>query len=1090
MKSKIKSMRFFAVFLVITLMLTSMPLSIFAVESTSIEDSNVAVASGETEFGIIPKEELEEAIVLSEVISRREENVKHFDIGNGMYQAVTYGTAVHRKDANGIWQDIDNRLLLDSENNIYSTSDGRTKAALSINTNDPLISLSENGYAISMTPITKSLSASSSAQIVNHKAKTFDNISGASIKEVADISNSSSIKYTNVFAATDIEYVLEANDIKENIIVKSPQNSYVYSFDLSVDNLVPILKQTGDIVLLDDETFEEKYHIPAPFMYDSSGDLSYDVHYELNGEKGSYIVTVIADPEWVNADNRSFPVTIDPTVKKSVLFDTYINSSSAATNYGTSAELWISSGKITFLRCSMPSLPAGCSFYAANLYVYYYYYSYITDGGLTAGAYQVMNSWSETGLTWNIAQPNTTQYISSTRLSTGYMSGARGAYSSSPKTTSFDVTNAAASWYADSSTNHGIALKYESGTNASVILKSYEAGSDYRAYFVITYTEPQIVSGVYRIKNAQNGLYLDTTGGGYTAGTEIQQWSRATSDTNRNQLFKITFVRTFGSTDQLNYYTIRPMTNNRMGLESSLSGTSRDVTIETMSTTDDWANLLYNHLWAISKSGSYYTIKNGRISDTSYLTAPSNTTNGETVFTSDSVTTYSKWVLEPYTGEDLYGVGWLSYSSNLIVGERFYYEGYMYDADVGKNGPIRYSVTNTDGSATDKATINTYTGSLKAEKPGQIRVRMTYDGAPCIWYWTVNIEESMEGNYFIQNRHYGKYIQVDDNDSPNYSNNGGIMEQWPFDGGIYQKWIFAYVGDGYYKITSKISGYAITVPSGKETNDDVDLVLKPYTGSNNQKWKITLTRNGSYKIKAKSSESYTSKDLVMDLETNILYNNGLNIRQREYLDNTSYKDEWLLHMQKDYTLMYIGYSVGDSLMPPIVSAVDSALQTQAKMNGYGYTSLSKNELLVHLSSTSIFSCITHGLSSSIGTSDGTLTINDINSLNNTAFNNLKFVYFGACLTGSGRSGETNLVNTVYNKGADTVLGFTIEVFVSETNLWTQSFMTNLATGVSINSAMNTADITVRNDPGIDVPFYSTSSTNRYLAGSAELIPCR
>ena len=607
---------------------------------------------------------------------------------------------------------------------------------------------------------------------------------------------------------------------------------------------------------------------------------------------------------------------------------------------------------------------------------------------------------------------------------------------------------------------------------------------------MITYTEPQIVSGVYRIKNAQNGLYLDTTGGGYTAGTEIQQWSRATSDTNRNQLFKITFVRTFGSTDQLNYYTIRPMTNNRMGLESSLSGTSRDVTIETMSTTDDWANLLYNHLWAISKSGSYYTIKNGRISDTSYLTAPSNTTNGETVFTSDSVTTYSKWVLEPYTGEDLYGVGWLSYSSNLIVGERFYYEGYMYDADVGKNGPIRYSVTNTDGSATDKATINTYTGSLKAEKPGQIRVRMTYDGAPCIWYWTVNIEESMEGNYFIQNRHYGKYIQVDDNDSPNYSNNGGIMEQWPFDGGIYQKWIFAYVGDGYYKITSKISGYAITVPSGKETNDDVDLVLKPYTGSNNQKWKITLTRNGSYKIKAKSSESYTSKDLVMDLETNILYNNGLNIRQREYLDNTSYKDEWLLHMQKDYTLMYIGYSVGDSLMPPIVSAVDSALQTQAKMNGYGYTSLSKNELLVHLSSTSIFSCITHGLSSSIGTSDGTLTINDINSLNNTAFNNLKFVYFGAYLTGSGRSGGTNLVNTVYNKGADTVLGFTIEVFVSETNLWTQSFMTNLATGVSINSAMNTADITVRNDPGIDVPFYSTSSTNRYLAGSAELIPCR
>ena len=737
----------------------------------------------------------------------------------------------------------------------------------------------------------------------------------------------------------------------------------------------------------------------------------------------------------------------------------------------------------------MPTIPSGCQFYAANLYVYYYYYSYITDGELYAGAYQVMHSWSENELTWNIAQPSSTTYISSTRLSTGYMSGARGAYSGSPKTASFDVTTAAASWYANPSSNFGIALKYQSGTNSSVILKSYEAGSEYRAYFVITYTEPQIVNGVYRIKNAQNGMYLDTTGGGVTAGTKIQQWSRASSDTNRNQLFKITFVRTIGSTEQLNYYTIRPMTNNRMGLDSLLGGTAQDVTIEKMSTSDNWDYILYNNLWSISKSGSYYTVKNGRISDMSYMTAPSNTINGAKIFTNDSITDYSKWVLEPYTGEELNGVGWISFASTLIVGERFSYEAYMYDNRIGINGPISYSVTNTDNSTTDKATIDAM-GRIRALKPGTIKIKITYPSSTLIWWWIVTIEESMEGLHFIKNRHYDRYAQVDDNDAPGYANNGGIMEIWPFSGENHQRWNLTHVGNGYYKIASQASGYVITVPAGKETNDNVDLVLKPYTGSNNQKWRITLTSHGSYKIKAKSSESYTSKDLVMDLETNILYNNGLNIRQREYLDNTSYKDEWLLHMQKDYTLMYIGYSVGDSLMPPIVSAVDSALQTQAKMNGYGYTSLSKNELLVHLSSTSIFSCITHGLSSSIGTSDGTLTINDINSLNNTAFNNLKFVYFGACLTGSGRSGGTNLVNTVYNKGADTVLGFTIEVFVSETNLWTQSFMTNLATGVSINSAMNTADITVRNDPGIDVPFYSTSSTNRYLAGSAELIPCR
>ncbi len=134
-------------------------------------------------------------------------------------------------------------------------------------------------------------------------------------------------------------------------------------------------------------------------------------------------------------------------------------------------------------------------------------------------------------------------------------------------------------------------------------------------------------------------------------------------------------------------------------------------------------------------------------------------------------------------------------------------------------------------------------------------------------------------------------MQVDDDDAPNYTHNGGITEIHPLDGGDYQRWNFTYLGDGYYKITSVVSGYAVTVPTGSATSDNADLILKPYTGTDNQKWRITLTRNGSSKIKAKSSESYTSKDLAMSLET-VSYTNGANIQQREYLDDSSYKDEW------------------------------------------------------------------------------------------------------------------------------------------------------------------------------------------------------
>ena len=178
---------------------------------------------------------------------------------------------------------------------------------------------------------------------------------------------------------------------------------------------------------------------------------------------------------------------------------------------------------------------------------------------------------------------------------------------------------------------------------------------------------------------------------------------------------------------------------------------------------------------------------------------------------------------------------------------------------------------------------------MEAERQKRVPCRRLYvhhrHGLP----WVGSVQR--DGVYFLQNRQTEGYMQVDDDDAPNYTNNGGIMEIHPFDGENCQRWDLFYLWDGYYRIESAVSGYAVTVPAGDETDDNTDLILKPYTGSDNRKWRVTMTRNGSYKIKAKSSESYAAEDLVMDLET-ALYTNGVNIRQREYLDNASYKDEW------------------------------------------------------------------------------------------------------------------------------------------------------------------------------------------------------
>ena len=65
--------------------------------------------------------------------------------------------------------------------------------------------------------------------------------------------------------------------------------------------------------------------------------------------------------------------------------------------------------------------------------------------------------------------------------------------------------------------------------------------------------------------------------------------------------------------------------------------------------------------------------------------------------------------------------------------------------------------------------------------------------------------------WFIQNRHESLYMQVDDDDEPNYINDGGIAEIRSFNGVDYQKWIFTNAANEYYRTTSKISGYALSV---------------------------------------------------------------------------------------------------------------------------------------------------------------------------------------------------------------------------------------------------------------------------------------
>ncbi len=125
---------------------------------------------------------------------------------------------------------------------------------------------------------------------------------------------SSRAVYENAEAETDIEYCLQGNGLKENIIVKEKSDEYRYLFALNTKGLKMRLSEDNTrIELYSDEKTE--FAIPAPYMYDANGVTSDEVYYELEpSDDGNYAFAVVADGEWINAGDRAFPVTIDPQI--------------------------------------------------------------------------------------------------------------------------------------------------------------------------------------------------------------------------------------------------------------------------------------------------------------------------------------------------------------------------------------------------------------------------------------------------------------------------------------------------------------------------------------------------------------------------------------------------------------------------------------------------------------------------------------------------------------------------------------------------------------------------------------------------------
>ena len=285
-------------------------------------------------------------------------------------------------------------------------------------------------------------------------------------------------------------------------------------------------------------------------------------------------------------------------------------------------------------------------------------------------------------------------------------------------------------------------------------------------------------------------------------------------------------------------------------------------------------------------------------------------------------------------------------------------------------------------------------------------------------------------------------MQVDNNDSPNYSTSGAKMELWEFDGGDYQKWNFTWISGEYYKITSDKSGLALSVRAGYLNTGEQYLAQEDYGEYDRQLWKITKTARGTFVIRPKSGEAYTTDWCMASGNPLLGIVNGVNVEQRAYSNDSDYKDEWVL-CDYDYSILLAIDDADGASRDTYFNSTKNNLQTERNgivsiVSTSVYTSCTASEMISYLQNNNMFIVHTHGIKTGFKIAPSTyLSISDLTGVN---LSNLNFVLLLTCNTGVdfdpvhiSSNSPVNIVEKMVCCGAKTVVGFKEETWVSDCN---------------------------------------------------------
>ena len=472
-----------------TLLLTEGPLAAHANDSGANDNKIIDNVVGDRNNKKQPN-------IICEDKSKREANVKYFLNDDKSYTAVVYSDPVHYK-VNGKYEDIDNSLVSDNDldNTVLKNkaNDFNVKFSKKSNTNK-LVDISTNNYNISWR-----IKDSSVVELKQESAESGMQLSANEEKINLEYINST-VSYKGILPDIDFNYSISSRNLKENIVLNNKNAQNIISFNINVGKLEAVLCDDRTVSIVDPNTKEAVFSFAAPYMVDSKFDTSNKIDVKLVKSSNTYTYTLTANKDWLDDNERAFPVIIDPIVRTladvSGIEDTFIDDSEMySQNYD-----YLSVGNNMFftrrslLKFDLPDdIDVSDKIVDADLKLFKYSQPYNT-GNFYLDVHEITEPWNVNSVNWS-NQPAINDKI------TDYAPVSEGLGADS-----WDITKLVDKWNKTPSDNNGVMLKYHTEWFIEpLFFCSSEGPGDTCPYISITYRNAKGLESYWDTNNNSLG---------------------------------------------------------------------------------------------------------------------------------------------------------------------------------------------------------------------------------------------------------------------------------------------------------------------------------------------------------------------------------------------------------------------------------------------------------------------------------------------------------------------------------------------------------------------------------------------------------